>query len=87
MQLGPRNIAFASYSANVHHLSNVGVGGTPLLDSGYDSQTYDHILRFSNTTTISPNLRHEARVSIDFRGEIDIPTSTAPQMQVAGSFT
>ncbi|RXH54748.1 Oar protein [Granulicella sibirica] len=87
VQLGPKNIAFASYSANVDHLSNVGVGGTTLLESGYDSQTYDHVLRFSDTTTISPNLLHEGRVSVDFRGEIDVPTSTAPQIQVAGAFT
>ena len=87
VQLGPKNIAFASYSANVDHLANVGVGGTTLLASGYDSQTYDHVLRFSDTTTLSPNLLHEARVSIDFRGEIDNPTSDAPQVQVAGAFT
>jgi hypothetical protein len=86
-QLGPKNIAFVSYSANVDHLANVGVGGTTLQAAGYDSQTYDHVLRFSDTTTFSPNLLHEARVSIDFRGEIDVPTSTAPQVQVAGAFT
>ena len=86
-QLGPKNIAFASYSANVNHLSNQGVGGTSLLEAGYDSQTYDHIVRFSDTTTLSPNLLHEARVSIDFRGEIDDPTSNAPQVSVAGAFT
>ena len=86
-QLGAKNIAFVSYSANVNHLSNVGVGGTTLLSAGYDSQTYDHVLRFSDTTTISPNLLHEGRVSIDFRGELDDPTSNAPQVQVAGTFT
>ena len=86
-QLGPKNIAFVSYSANVDHLANVGVGGTTLQAAGYDSQTYDHVLRFSDTTTFSPNLLHEARVSVDFRGEIDNPTSTAPQVQVAGAFT
>jgi hypothetical protein len=86
-QLGPKNIAFVSYSANVDHLSNVGVGGTSLLATGYDSQTYDQVLRFSDTTTISPNLLHEGRVSIDFRGEIDVPTSNAPQVEVVGAFT
>jgi hypothetical protein len=86
-QLGPKNIAFVSYSANVNHLSNVGAGGTSLLENGYESERYDHILRFSDTTTISPNLLHEGRVSIDFRGEIDDPNSSAPQVQVEGAFT
>jgi hypothetical protein len=86
-QLGPKNIAFVSYSANVDHLSNVGAGGTSLLETGYNSDRYDHILRFSDTTTISANLLHESRVSIDFRGEIDDPNSSAPQIQVVGAFT
>ncbi len=86
-QLGPKNIAFVSYSANVDHLENVGVGGTTLQESGYDSQKYDHVIRVSDTTTFSPNLLHEGRVSVDFRGEIDNPTSNAPQVQVAGAFT
>jgi hypothetical protein len=86
-QLGPRNIAFVSYSANVNHLSNLGVGGTSLAETGYDSQTYDHVLRFSDTTTFSANLLHEARIGIDFRGEDDMPNSNVAQIQVAGAFT
>lgn len=86
-QLGPKNIAFVSYSANVNHLSNVGAGGTSLLETGYDSERYDHVLRFSDTTTLSPNLIHEGRVSVDFRGETDAPNSNAPQIEVAGAFT
>ena len=86
-QLGPKNIAFASYSANVNDLTNVGTGGTSLLESGYESVRSDHVLRFSDTTTISPNLLHEGRVSIDFRGETDSPNSDAPQIQVSGAFT
>ena len=87
VQLGPKNIAFISYTASVNHLQNVGVGGTTLIEAGYDSATYDHALRFSNTTTFTANLLHEARVSVDFRGENDLPGSTAAQVQVAGAFT
>ncbi|MBB5055987.1 hypothetical protein HDF16_000656 [Granulicella aggregans] len=86
-QLGPKNIAFVAYSANVNHLVNVGAGGTSLLETGYGSERYDHTLRFSDTTTLSPNLLHESRVSIDFRGEIDAPNSSAPQLEVSGAFT
>ena len=86
-QLGPKNIAFVSYSANVNNLLNVGAGGTSLLENGYSSEKYDHILRFSDTTTISPTLLHESRLSIDFRGEDDAPNSNAPQVEVAGAFT
>ncbi|MCU1320503.1 MAG: hypothetical protein JWM43_152 [Acidobacteriaceae bacterium] len=86
-QLGPKNTFIVSYSANVNSRRNVGVGGTALAEAGYDSQPYEHILRFSNITTASARLMHEARVSLRWDGENDTPLSTAPQIQVAGAFT
>jgi hypothetical protein len=86
-QLGAKNTFIASYNANVNHLQNVGVGGTALADTGYDSQKYEHILRFSDITTASVHLMHEARLSLRWDGETDNPVSTAPQLQVAGAFT
>jgi hypothetical protein len=86
-QLGPKNTFMTSYSANVNHLQNVGVGGTALAEAGYDSQQYEHILRFSNITTVSAHLMHEARLSLKWDGETDNPTATAPVLQVAGAFT
>ena len=86
-QLGPKNIAFVSYGANVNHLSNVGVGGTSLAETGVEQGTSDHVIRFSNVTTASAKLVHEARVSVEWRDETDVPLSSAAQVQVAGSFT
>ena len=86
-QLGPKNTFITSYSANVNHLVNVGVGGPSLPETGYDSQRYEHMLRVSNITTASANLMNEARLSLRWDGENDAPISTAPQVQVAGAFT
>jgi hypothetical protein len=86
-QLGPKNTFITSYNGNVNHSQNVGVGGTSLSETGYDSGTYDHTLRFLNITTISPKMMHEARVALEWSGETDVPNSTAPQIQVAGAFT
>lgn len=86
-QLGAKNTFIASYSANVNHLQNVGVGGTSLADTGYDSEQYEHILRLSDITTASVHLMHEARLSLRWDGETDNPVSIAPQLQVAGAFT
>ena len=86
-QLGAKNTFIASYSANVNHLLNVGVGGTALAETGYDSETYEHMLRFSDITTVSPRLMQEARLSLRWDGENDTPNSLAPQVQVAGAFT
>ena len=86
-QLGAKNTFITSYSANVNHLQNVGVGGSSLAENGYGSETYEHMLRFTDVTTISAKLMHEARVSLKWDGETDAPTSTAAQVQVAGAFT
>ncbi len=86
-QVGAKNTLIASYSANVNHLQNVGVGGTALAENGYDSGQYEHMLRLSDVTTASAHLMHEARVSLRWSGETDVPGSTAPQVQVAGAFT
>jgi hypothetical protein len=86
-QLGAKNTFIASYSANVNHLVNVGVGGTSLAETGYDAETYEHMFRLSDITTASAHLMHEARVSLRWDGETDTPNSTAPQVQVAGAFT
>jgi len=86
-QLGAKNTFIASYSANVNHLVNMGVGGLALAASGYDSEKYEHMFRVSDITTASAHLMHEARVSFKWDGETDTPNSTGPQVQVAGAFT
>ncbi|MGO4213343.1 hypothetical protein AB4043_21310, partial [Terriglobus sp. YAF25] len=86
-QLGPKNTFIASYNANVNHLQNQGAGGTSLAETGYDSQQSEHMLRFSNITTASVHLMHEARVSLRWNGETDTPASNAVAVQVAGAFT
>jgi hypothetical protein len=86
-QLGAKNTFITTYSANVNHLQNVGVGGLTLVESGYDSEQYEHMVRVSDVTTASARLMHEARVSFRWDGETDVPNSTGAQVQVAGAFT
>ena len=86
-QLGAKNSFLTSYSANVNHLENLGVGGASLAETGYDSQQYEHMFRVSDVTTASAHLMHEARVSLRWDGNANTPASTTPQVQVAGAFT
>ena len=86
-QITPRNTFIVGYTGSLSNLDNVGVGGTTLQEAGYSSEQYDHTLRFSNVTTVSANLMHEARVSLRWNGENDTPASTAAQVQVAGAFS
>jgi hypothetical protein len=86
-QLGAKNTAIASYSANVNSQANVGVGGTSLAETGYGNAVYEHMLRLSDVTLISPKAMHEARVSFKWDGVTETPSSTAPQVAVAGAFT
>ncbi len=86
-QLGAKNTFTATYSANVNHLDNVGVGGTSLAETSYSSEQAQHVLRFTNFTALSPKLVQEARASLRWDVEDDAPNSLAPQVQVAGSFS
>ncbi len=86
-QLNSRNIATASYAGNVSSLTNQGVGGLSLEESGYSTEISEHNLRLTNIATLSANLLHETRVGYTWRNTLDAPNSTAPSVQVAGSFT
>ncbi len=86
-QLGSRNNFVATFSSNVNGLQNLGVGGTMLAETGYNSNQHDHVLRFLDLTTFSQYLVHEARLSLRWNGEDDSPVSEAPQINVAGNFT
>ena len=86
-QLGAKNTFALSYSANVNHLENVGVGGTALAETGYGAEQYEHVIRASDVTVSSAHLMNDARLSLRWDGETDDPNSNAPQLQVAGAFT
>ncbi|SEG17128.1 Carboxypeptidase regulatory-like domain-containing protein [Bryocella elongata] len=87
LQLGAKNTFIATYSANVNHLSNQGVGGSTLQEGAYDAQTYEHMFRISDVTLFNAHLMHEARASFRWSGSVDAPVSNAPQVGVAGAFT
>ena len=86
-QLGAKNTLIWTYSPNVNHLSNVGVGGTTLAEAGYDDGEAEHEFRVTDVTTVSAHVMHEARASLDWERSTGVPVSTAPQLQVAGAFT
>lgn len=58
--LNPKNNFSASYTAGVSGLTNVGVGGTALQETGYSSMQSEHAVRLSNLQTISARLLHES---------------------------
>jgi hypothetical protein len=86
-QLGPKNTFIASLDTNNDNRQNQGVGGLMLAENGYGRIGYDYNLHLTNVTTISPKIMHEARVGVEWDGVRVLPTSLAPQIEVAGAFT
>ncbi|WP_187143256.1 carboxypeptidase regulatory-like domain-containing protein [Terriglobus albidus] len=86
-QVNAKDLAALSYSANVNHQSNEGVGGLVLADAGYDGVVSEYDLRFRNALTISPSFLHETRVGFSWKRTQQTPISRAPALQVAGYFT
>jgi hypothetical protein len=86
-QLGPKNTFVASVDTYNNDTDNLGVGGTALLSTGYERRNYDQNLHFTDITTVSPKIEHEARFGVEFDGYTYTPNSTDPQVNVAGAFT
>ena len=85
--LNARNNFTGTYTAGVSGLTNVGVGGTSLQETGYSSVQSEHALRFSNLQTVSARFVHESRFGYTWRYRTDVPNSVATSLQVAGAFT
>jgi hypothetical protein len=86
-QLGSKNTFIASLDNYNNDVQNVGVGGTSLVETGYEANRYDYNIHLTDVTILSAKIMHEARVGMELDGYTDTPNSTAPQVSVAGAFT
>ncbi len=86
-QVGSKDVATLSFSANVNNLANQGIGGLTLAEAGYSSLVSEYDLRLSNVLTLNPNMLHETRIGYSWKRTEQAPLSTAPSLQVAGFFT
>lgn len=85
-QLGPKNIAFLSYSGWINSTQNVGVGGSTLREAGFSNGEADHFFRASNVTSFSPKALHSVRIAYEHYYQTYQAYSTAPAIQVSGFF-
>lgn len=86
-QITPKDVGVLSFSSNVNNLGNMGVGGLTLTEAGYSALVDEYDLRLNNTQTINANLLHETHIGYSWKRTRQTPNSTAPSLQVAGSFT
>jgi hypothetical protein len=86
-QASKNDIATLSWSANVNDQGNRGVGGLVLEEAGYSSDVSEYDLRLSNTLTLSANALQETRIGYSWKRTLEVPNSSAPNLEVAGYFT
>ncbi len=86
LQAGKSDVLALTFSANTNSLSNQGIGGLALAESGYDSVVSEYDLRLTNTETISSNLLHETHAAWTWKDTADAPLSATPSINVAGYF-
>jgi hypothetical protein len=86
-QVSKSDVATLSWSTNVNDQGNMGVGGLVLEEAGYSSDVSEYDLRLLNTLTLSANTLHETRVGYSWKRTLQVPNSSAPNLQVAGYFT
>ena len=86
-QAGKNDIATLSWSAKVNDQGNQGLGGLVLQEAGYSSDVSEYDLRLNNARTLSANTLHETRVGYSWKRTLQVPNSSAPNLEVAGYFT
>jgi hypothetical protein len=86
-QVTSKDVATLSFSSNVNHLANQGVGGLTLAEAGYSNVVSEYDLRLSNTLTPNANLLHETRIGYSWKRTGQAPLTSSPALQVAGYFT
>jgi Carboxypeptidase regulatory-like domain len=86
-QVRANDVAILSFSSNSNRLENEGTGGLTLAEAGYAGLVRENNLRFTNSLILSPNLLHETRIGFSWKRTEQTPLSSAPLLQVAGSFT
>jgi hypothetical protein len=82
-----KNNITATYTVGANSFMNLGIGGTTLAESGYNSQQAEHVIRLTDMQTLSARLVHESRVGFTWRNRDDTPLSNTPSLQVQGAFT
>lgn len=85
-QASKSDVVAVTFAANTNTLSNQGIGGLALAQSGYDSSVSEYDLRISNTRTISPSLLHETHAAWTWKDTANAPLSTAAAVNVPGYF-
>jgi len=85
-QVTPNDVALSLFS-NVNNLTNVGVGGLSLAESGYSGLVNEYDLRLTNTQTLNANAHHQTRIGYTWKRTEQTPLSPAPPVQVPGYFT
>lgn len=86
-QVSSNDIATLSWSANVNDQENQGVGGLLLQEAGYSSDVSEYDMRLTNAHTLNANTLHETRIGYSWKRTLQVPNSSAPNLEVAGYYT
>jgi hypothetical protein len=87
LALGEKNVLTMRYQFVRNVATNSGIGGLSLPSLGTNTSAMSNIVQLSDTQTWSPKLINETRFEYEREHTADAPLSTAPTVDVTGSFT
>jgi len=87
LALGEKNTLVTRFQYELNDQSNVGVGGFNLPSTGYYSSASEAELQVSDTQILTPKVINETRFEFGRDLTTETANSTAPTIQVQGSFT
>jgi Carboxypeptidase regulatory-like domain len=87
LALGEKNTLVTRFMYEENDQTSVGVGGLVLPTAGYNSSTSETTLQVSDTQIVSQRVINETRFEYQRESATEKALSTAPTIQVQGSFT
>ncbi len=86
LAIGEKNTLTTRFSYTSNSQQNQGIGGNDLASTGYNSQSTEDTVQISDTQILSEKVINETRFEYQRTPSTQTPFSTAPTLNVQGSF-
>jgi hypothetical protein len=85
--INDKNTLVARYEYSRNTSANQGIGGTSLPSRAYESSSFDHEIRLTETMIVNAKTVNETRFSYDFSKREQVGDNTIPTISVGAAFT
>src|SRR4029079_17074001 len=85
--INDKNTLVARYEYSRNTAENQGIGGTSLLSRAFETSSFEHEIRLTETMIVNAKTVNETRFSYDFNKREQVGDNTIPTISVGAAFT